>query len=356
MIYNILCNLIFFNHTFPIKMSNSKYSFENFIGRSIKNFGKSFCFDGSNYINMSIKIKFICLSCGKENEMKPCDHLRRKNGCGHCSERIKTGILLYTSQDFIHRSIENFGRVFGFDNMCYIDANTEIELFCMLCNLTITTTARKHLKSKHGCKGCAITARRIARSLTQDEFLTKAKIVHRENYDYSKSKFIKTATEVTIICRKCGKEFDQRPGDHIYGKKGCSACRRSKGELLIESILIDDKIQYISQHYFDECKLEKVLYFDFYLVKYNLLIEYDGEQHFKAIKFYGGEENFKKRQLRDKTKNDYCIKNKINLLRISYKYPLNEVNDLIQNIIANPEKIKSMCEDPTNNITFYYFN
>ena len=58
--------------------------------------------------------------------------------------------------------------------------------------------------------------------------------------------------------------------------------------------------------------------FDFYLPQYNLFIEYDGEQHFKEIKWFGGKEGFEKRVKHDNMKNKYCEVNNINLLRIPY--------------------------------------
>ena len=48
------------------------------------------------------------------------------------------------------------------------------------------------------------------------------------------------------------------------------------------------------------------------------LIEYDGEQHFKPIEFFGGEEAFQKQQERDQKKDEWCKENNIPLLRIPY--------------------------------------
>lgn len=63
--------------------------------------------------------------------------------------------------------------------------------------------------------------------------------------------------------------------------------------------------------------------YDFYLQQYNLFIEYDGQQHYDLVRYYGDndEENekmFKKVQEHDKIKNNYCKENNINLLRIPY--------------------------------------
>lgn len=58
--------------------------------------------------------------------------------------------------------------------------------------------------------------------------------------------------------------------------------------------------------------------FDFYIPKNNILIEYDGEQHYKSVKMWGGDNAFEKRKLHDSIKTKYCLDNKIKLLRIPY--------------------------------------
>lgn len=55
--------------------------------------------------------------------------------------------------------------------------------------------------------------------------------------------------------------------------------------------------------------------FDFFLVDYGVLIEIDGEQHFKPIY---GRQNFIKGQEHDRRKNSYCLARGIKLYRIPY--------------------------------------
>lgn len=62
----------------------------------------------------------------------------------------------------------------------------------------------------------------------------------------------------------------------------------------------------------------KNIHFDFYLPEENICIEFDGEQHFRPIDYFGGENTFKLTQKRDKIKNKYCKNNNIKLLRIKY--------------------------------------
>lgn len=47
-------------------------------------------------------------------------------------------------------------------------------------------------------------------------------------------------------------------------------------------------------------------------------IEYDGIQHFKPVKYFGGYKTFEDQKRRDNEKNEYCIENNITLLRIPY--------------------------------------
>jgi very-short-patch-repair endonuclease len=79
-------------------------------------------------------------------------------------------------------------------------------------------------------------------------------------------------------------------------------------------------IKYFYNNSLPGCKYKsKSLRFDFYLPDYKTCIEYDGEQHFKPIKRFGGEDRYKISLERDNIKNIWCKENLINLIRISYK-------------------------------------
>lgn len=61
------------------------------------------------------------------------------------------------------------------------------------------------------------------RKLTTEEFIAKAKAVHGDKYDYSKSVCFRSDKKITITCRKHG-DFEQTPSNHMYG--GCNSCAR----------------------------------------------------------------------------------------------------------------------------------
>ena len=76
--------------------------------------------------------------------------------------------------------------------------------------------------------------------------------------------------------------------------------------------------------------------YDIFIPALGICIEYDGEQHFRPIEFFGGIESFKNLILKDELKNLYCQENNLSLLRISYKENINK--KLGENIIIKREK------------------
>lgn len=128
-----------------------------------------------------------------------------------------------------------------------------------------------------------------------------------------------------IKCRKCGKDYLGIPTELISNKRthGMNPCecwkKYSIGIQKIISILQNNNIKYEQEKKYDTCVSPKgfKLPFDFYLPEYNILIEYDGEQHFQAA-FGQGEEKLKLQQEYDEIKTNWCKDNNIKLIRIPY--------------------------------------
>ena len=64
----------------------------------------------------------------------------------------------------------------------------------------------------------------------------------------------------------------------------------------------------------------------------NLAIEYDGEQHFKPIKYFGGKDKLKKQIKNDVRKNYYCASHNIKLIRIPY-WKFDKINTILEDAI-----------------------
>lgn len=120
-------------------------------------------------------------------------------------------------------------------------------------------------------------------------------------------------------CIKCGFEKDINSQSLREQKsKYCKCHRSSKGQDKIQKILLENNFSFEKEKIFNTCKGTKFcLPFDFY-VNNQYLIEYDGQQHFKPIEIFGGQERFLFTQQRDKIKNQWCINNNIPLIRIPY--------------------------------------
>jgi hypothetical protein len=99
---------------------------------------------------------------------------------------------------------------------------------------------------------------------------------------------------------------------------GCPRCLTSSGEKIVAEYLNKHKIPYSPQHKFKDCRNKRVLEFDFYLEQENLIIEYDGIQHYEPVKRFGGQKGFENNQMKDELKNNYACNNDIDLLRIPY--------------------------------------
>jgi very-short-patch-repair endonuclease len=92
----------------------------------------------------------------------------------------------------------------------------------------------------------------------------------------------------------------------------------SVGERRIYNYLERKNIEFVWQKKFKDCKDKRQLPFDFYLLKYNLIVEFDGIQHYEITSRFG-EESLEKTQKHDRIKNKYCADNKINIFRLSYE-------------------------------------
>jgi very-short-patch-repair endonuclease len=105
--------------------------------------------------------------------------------------------------------------------------------------------------------------------------------------------------------------------------------RLSRKAQMVLEYLIDVGLPFECEKRFPKCKHIRQLPFDFYIPIYNLCIEYDGEQHVKAVKMWGGDKALQLTQKRDEIKNKFCQDNNINLLRIPHTTKSRQIPHLI---------------------------
>ena len=111
------------------------------------------------------------------------------------------------------------------------------------------------------------------------------------------------------MIQKLGYEYDQ------HGS--------STEKIVLEDIKSILNTDYKPQATFDWLKgnSNKKLLCDGYYSSYNLIVEYDGQQHFMPVEVFGGYDNLITTQERDQIKNTLIPQNNLTLLRIAFDEP-----------------------------------
>jgi len=198
---------------------------------------------------------------------------------------------------------------------------------------------KKHLKPC-GCPQCGkdeVRKRNMKNTKLTPDFINEANEVHGFKYSYEHTHYTHSQVNLRIDCDIHG-SFWQRPSNHLRGT-GCPRCKNSKGETKIAKVLSRRGVRYVKEHIFKDCVGDKgaPLKFDFYIPSRNVLIEYDGEQHFKLVKFHQKmtqevmEEMFERTQRYDQIKNKYAKQQQIKLIRIPYT-EINNIETLLDNL------------------------
>jgi hypothetical protein len=166
------------------------------------------------------------------------------------------------------------------------------------------------------------------------EFIKKSNAIHSNKYEYNLVCFENQKDNIQIICKKHG-IFEQNVSNHLTGS-GCPDCNNSKGENKVKEILLKHNISFIQQKTFKDLKDIALLKCDFYIPKFECIIEFNGRQHYEIVPKFGGEKGFLENKRRDELKKKYCLKKNILFIEINYK----EKN--IEKLIINALKINTI--------------
>ena len=183
-----------------------------------------------------------------------------------------------------------------------------------------TQNAYTHLSGK-GCKQCGEEAKAEANRLSPSEVLNRFDTIHFGKYVYPAFNYESQKQRIAIHCPTHG-IFRQQIGTHLQGK-GCPKCSGSKGEAAISRWLSKNGFQHEAEYKVRMKNSRNPYRFDFYLPDRRLLIEYDGEQHFRPVTFGGMSESealkvHNQIKRRDKKKNVWAKENGFTLLRVRY--------------------------------------
>lgn len=273
------------------------------------------------------KVEFMCLKDKSHpNYMQTLTNHEFGCGCPLCWEENRAKTFARKDYPFMNEIVPEW-QVKIRNGEC--NNETKVELICQnkqKHHPNYFQSLNAHLSQEQGCPICAEEQRKITRRKKYYPFMNEITLEYRQKI---RSGQINCRDKVEFICKKHGNYF-QSLNDHSNGC-GCPVCSESKGEITIRNYLEDNNITYVPQKTFAECKFDKLLRFDFFVPKNNLVIEYQGEQHYEPVVIFGGEQSFKLQKKKDKLKREFCEARGIKLVEIPY-WDLENIEDILDEL------------------------
>ena len=283
---------------------------------------------GFEYVGMSkhdkkVWVQFICPKHRQYGVQEmPYNNMKRiVIGCQHCIGRNDDEEIVLAEMYEANPNIELLEP--------YQGRTKRIQMRCIEHNVVSKRTPYEVICGK-GCVMCGVEKLSAINKVPEDVF--KQELENSFNNVELVSGYNGKTDYANFHCEIC----DGRWTDIAYyvTKRGCPCCNGSSSEADVGKFLQQYKINYIPQYSFSECRDQRPLPFDFYLPDYNILIEYDGEQHYRPVNFGGisdekAENNLKIVQKHDEIKTNYCHERNIPLIRIPFWEKKNIGNFLI---------------------------
>lgn len=306
---------------------------ETFIKKAREIHGDKYNYDEVNYVNSTTNVVIICPIHGKFEQL-PTNHLSGK-GCLKCGIIQRSNIRRSNNQRFIESAKLIHGDKYNYDEVNYVNNNTKVIIICPI-HGKFEQVPSSHLMGK-GCPKCAANVK-----LTNDDFITRANEVHGEGtYIYDKINYINIHTPVEIYDPIYKEYFFQEPINHLLGhgnpNRSMSFGERQVYIWLKNLNIVFEKEVWLENTYGRHGNRIRV---DFMIPLYNtnkIIVEYNGQQHYKLISYYHTQDEFEAQLSRDRELRDYCKTNSIYLIEIPYTIntPQSISNFLTKTIIEN---------------------
>lgn len=194
-----------------LTMSKRTKTLAQFVEEAVEVHGTKYDYSKVQYVNNHTKVIIVCSIHG-EFEQTPKSHLRGYQ-CNKCTKEASR----LTTEEFITRAVKVHGDQYDYSGTTYKDMKNKVSIICPI-HGKFTQNPYDHLQGR-GCRKCGGTS-----PLTTEEFIERAKRVHKDKYNYSKSKYKLTDIKMEIMCPKHG-SFWQSAHAHLNGS-GCSVCKK----------------------------------------------------------------------------------------------------------------------------------
>ena len=199
---------------------------KDFIIKSQNLFGDKYDYKKTHYVNKSTKVTIACPIHG-DWEQSPESHYK-STGCPKCAREDKhKDTVAKCAEEFIDKAKMVHGNKYNYSKTIYKSAREKVTIICPE-HGEFTQRVHAHLAGQN-CPGCGrigmLQGRENLRKSTET-FITEAKQIHGNKYDYSITEYFTAKTDLAIMCPTHG-VFEQRPSNHLRGL-GCPKCA-SKG-------------------------------------------------------------------------------------------------------------------------------
>lgn len=273
--------------------------------------------------------------CGHEYQMRVESRTNKnKSGCPYCNRKKISNVLSATNPNLIEEwhPIKN-----GKLQIINLTAGSHKRMWWLgKCGHEWQATVCNRSKNKRpsGCPFCAGKVLCDQTSLT----ITYPQIAmewHPDKNNVSPSKVHYGTWKKYWWLGKCGHEW--YASVHTRTRRmatGCPWCYRSRGEERISQVLDNLGLEYKQQVRFDTCRDKRPLVFDFQ-VGNNVLIEYQGRQHFEPMSYKDSMGMFANVIKRDQIKRDWCPKNGFKLVEIPYTQ-YKDISNIIEREVYHP--------------------
>ena len=190
-----------------------------------------------NYKNAKTPVVIICPKHGQFSQI-PSVHLRPA-GCIKCANESLISQLTKSPTTFIEEARQIHRDKYDYSEVKYRGAKCKVTIICPQ-HGKFSQSAESHLAG-NGCNKCADKIRSDKKRMKIDEFLSRAKEIHGNKYNYSDVSYQNNRTRVKIKCNVHG-TFYQIPHNHLRGM-GCPSCAKTGVDLKLPGILYYFRIQ-----------------------------------------------------------------------------------------------------------------
>jgi very-short-patch-repair endonuclease len=262
------------------------------------------------FISSNTKYWFDCLNCGHDYEQVPTSKSAGK-GCPYCSNKSRCGNLncdfCLTNSCYIYRDIWSKKNDKQSKEVA-ISSGIKYWFKCNICNHEYNQSPDKK-RFGRGCSFCS--NQKLCGDISCSYCLAKSCYKYKEiwsikNCKNPKEVFISSGIKYFFDCLDCGNEYIQQLDSKTRGS-GCTFCI-NKTERKLADYLKENKIEFKK-----EFKINSKKRYDFFIQKFNLIIEIDGDQHFQQVSNWG---NFEDTIENDIQKMKVALENGYSILRI----------------------------------------